>query len=201
MDLVQRAKNILVAPAAEWRVIEPESTSAGDLIAGYALPFLVVDAVARFIGSSVIGSVLVIFGSPVVFPVMVAFVAACVGIVTSVIGLFVLSFVINALAPTFGGRQSNIDALKLTVYASTGAWVAGIAAVIPGLGALIAFLGALYSLYLFYLGLPVLMKNPADKSIIFMIVVAVVWVVMVVVFGIVTSMVVGAGMLGARFMF
>jgi hypothetical protein len=73
--------------------------------------------------------------------------------------------------------------------------------VVPGLGGLIALVGGLYSLYLFYLGLPVLMKNPADKSVVYMIVVVVSAVVIAAVLGVVTTTVVGAGMLGARFMF
>ncbi len=47
-----------------------------------------------------------------------------------------------------------MQALKLAAYAFTAAWVAGVAQVVPWIGALIALAGGIYSIYLFYLGLP-----------------------------------------------
>lgn len=43
-------------------------------------------------------------------------------------------------------------------------WLAGLLQIIPVLGVL-ALIGALYALYLLYLGLPRLMKCPADKTV------------------------------------
>ena len=201
MNLVQRAKDIIVSPRTEWPVIAAETTSTGELIASYALPLIVIDAVAGFIGVSIIGTAAVMFGAPVALPITMALVGACMHVVTSVIGIFVIAIIINALAPTFGGQPSNIQALKTAVYSYTAAWVAAIATVVPILGSLIAFIGALYSLYLLYLGLPILMKNPADKSVIYTILIVVSVIVVAVVLGLVTSIAVGAGVLGSRFMF
>lgn len=200
MDLVQRAKNIIVSPRAEWHVIASETTSTGELIASYALPLIVIDAIAGFVSAAIIGTAAVMFGAPVALPVTLALVGACVHVVTAVVGVFVLSIIINALAPTFGGQPSNIQALKLAVYSYTAAWVAAIATVVPILGGLIAFVGAIYSLYLLYLGLPVLMKNPADKSVIYTIVIVVSAIVLAAVLAVVAGMFMGASMLGARFM-
>ena len=50
----------------------------------------------------------------------------------------------------------------MAVYSSTAAWLAGIFNLILALGGL-QILG-LYSLYLLYLGLPVLMKAPKEKA-------------------------------------
>jgi len=69
----------------------------------------------------------------------------------------------NALAPTFGGQKNALAALKLTAYSFTPAWVAAILTILPALG-LVAALVGLYGLYLLYLGLPVLMRAPADRA-------------------------------------
>lgn len=55
-----------------------------------------------------------------------------------------------------------MQALKVAVYSSTAALLAGAFALIPAL----SFLGlvGLYSVYLLYLGLPVLMKVDPGKS-------------------------------------
>jgi hypothetical protein len=82
--------------------------------------------------------------------------------VLALAGTYVLGLIIDALAPTFNGQRSQIQALKVAVYSSTASWIAGIFQLIPGLR-LLTILG-LYSLYLLYLGLPVLMKSPRDKA-------------------------------------
>jgi hypothetical protein len=47
----------------------------------------------------------------------------------------------------------------------TASWVAGIAGLFPPVGRIFLLLGILYSVYLLYLGLPRLMKAPADKAV------------------------------------
>jgi hypothetical protein len=84
-------------------------------------------------------------------------------LIAAVIAVFVLSFIIDALAPTFGAQKNRAQALKVAVYSYTAAWVAGIFMIIPALG-ILALLGSLYGIYLLYLGLPRLMKNPEEKS-------------------------------------
>ena len=80
----------------------------------------------------------------------------------------------------------------MAAYSSTAGWVAGIFSLIPGLR-MLGILG-LYSIYLLYLGLPILMKAPAER--------AAAYTALVVVAAIVLFMVVGmvaAGVAGAAF--
>ena len=51
--------------------------------------------------------------------------------------------------------------MKLAVYSPTAAWLAGVFAIVPLL-AIFALLG-LYSLYIFYKGVPVVQRVPQDK--------------------------------------
>jgi hypothetical protein len=107
-----------------------------------------------------------------------------------------VAFIIDALAPTFGGQKSSQQAFKVAAYSYTAAWVAGIFQIIPILGSLLAFLGALYSIYLLYLGLPRLMKSPEDKSVAYTLVVVVCAIVVSVVIFMIGGMFMTAGMLG-----
>ena len=76
----------------------------------------------------------------------------------------IVSLIINALAPSFGGEKNSAQAMKVAgTPASTPAWVAAAFRIPPILGSLLALLGALYGLYLL-LGLPRLMKSPEDKT-------------------------------------
>ena len=86
--------------------------------------------------------------------------------------------------------------LKVAVYSYTPAWVAAVLNILPFLG-ILAIFGGLYGIYLLYLGLPRLMKNPEDKSAGYTVVVVVCAIVLSLVLGAVAG-VVGLGMAGAR---
>lgn len=163
MALVDRVKNILITPKTEWEVIAAETTPTASLITGYVLPLAAVAALATFIGYSVVGTSLPFVGT---YRMSIAWGLgiAVWHVVGAVIAVFVLGFIIDALAPSFGAQKNNAQALKVAVYSYTPAWVAGVLNILPALGVL-AILGALYAIYLLYLGLPRLMKNPEDKSI------------------------------------
>jgi len=53
--LVDRAKNILLQPKAEWDRIAAEPADTNKMYMGYLLPLLVIGAVCAFIGMSLIG--------------------------------------------------------------------------------------------------------------------------------------------------
>lgn len=163
MNLVDRARNICLTPATEWPVIEHETTPAATLISGYVAPLAGLSAAASFIGSSLVGQGVPILGTyrlSIASGLSMAIFSFAMAIVT----VYVVSALISALAPSFGANKDAVQAMKVTVYSFTPAWVAGILQVLPALG-VIAVLGSLYSIYLLYLGLQQLMKAPADKAV------------------------------------
>jgi hypothetical protein len=181
MNLVSRAKAILTAPRPEWEVIDAEPLDLGQLLTGYILPLAAIGPIATAIGTSLFG-----FGGYFRISFGTAIAHAVVSFIFAIIGVFVLAWIINALAPSFGGTQSMPQAIKLAAYSSTAAWVAGIFGLIPAL-LIIAAIGGLYSLYLCYLGLPVLMKSPADKTMTYFIVVIIAAIILYVVIGAITA--------------
>lgn len=105
-----------------------------------------------------------------------AIVVALVSYGMSLLGVFLLGLIINALAPNFGGTANKVQAMKLAVYSWTAAWLAGVFGLIPMLG-ILAILG-LYSFYLLFVGLPILNKVPEDKKVGYFIVTVIAGVVM-----------------------
>lgn len=153
---IERVKKILTAPAREWPVIAEEPASIGGLIRGYLGWLALVPAIAGFIGMSVIG--MGAFGVTVRIGVMQGIAQAVVSVVATLLMAWLVSLVVNWLAPRFGGTPDPIAAFKVVAYASTAALVAGIAQVFPILG-FVSLIGAAYSIYLLHIGLPVLMKS------------------------------------------
>jgi hypothetical protein len=142
-------------------VIDAESTTPAALYTGYVLPLAAIGPIAQIIGYSVFGISVPFLGTYRV-PIGSAITNAILTYVLALIATYLLGLIIDGLAPTFGAQRSPIQALKVAVYSSTPAWLAGVFALVPGLRPL-QILG-LYSLYLLYLGLPMLMKAPRDKA-------------------------------------
>jgi hypothetical protein len=160
MKLFDRVKRILLSPGAEWLVIDGEQTTPAALYLGYIALLAAVGPVAHFLGDTVIG-VPVPFAGTIRAPVGSAFVSAVIFYVLMLGGTYVLAVIVDALAPTFNSQRSRTQALKLVAYSSTAGWIAGIFGLIPWIRPL-EILG-LYSVYLLFLGLPVLMKTPREK--------------------------------------
>lgn len=179
MNLVERVKNILLQPKNEWTVISGEMTSAGDLYKNYIAPLAAIGPAASIIGMSVIGITMPFVGTFRV-PITSAIAQAVTSYLLTLVGVFIIALIIDALAPSFGGEKNQGQALKVATYASTPSWVAGIVMILPMLG-VIALLAGLYGLYLLYLGLPLLMKAPQDKAIGYTAVVVVVTIVVMLV--------------------
>jgi hypothetical protein len=195
MSIVDRIKNICLTPATEWPVIASESTSIGTLISGYAAPLAAIGAIAGFIGTSMIGSLLV--GR---MGVVAALGLAIWTFIGAIISVSIVGFVINVLAPTFGGQQDSARAMRVAVYSFTPAWIAALFNILPFLG-ILGLIGAFYGMYLLYLGLPVVMKSPKDKAAGYTVVTIVVAIVAYVIVGavggvIVAGSAIGSGMLG-----
>lgn len=159
--LIERVKNILLKPGEEWAKIDPEPATIGGLYKGWVIPLAAIPVLAALIGSQLFGySVLGVTYRP---PLVGSIVTAILQYVMSLGLVYVLALIIDALAPQFGGTPNRIQAFKVAAYSYTAGWVAGILALLPALS-MLAILGALYGLYLLYLGLPRLMKAPADKA-------------------------------------
>ncbi len=164
MNLVERAKNILLQPNAEWETISKESPAMVDLYRDYIVPLAAIGPLASIIGMSLFGISMPFSGGTYRVPLMSSITHGITSYVLALVAVFVIALIIDALAPVFGGEKNQMQALKTSAYASTPSWLAGIAMLIPMLG-IIGLLASLYSLYLVYLGLPVLMKAPKEKAI------------------------------------
>jgi hypothetical protein len=170
--LQERITKLLKDPKAEWPVIAAEQTTVEHLYKSYIGPLAAIPAIAGFIGGSIIG-----YSAPFIgtyrTPFVRGFVAMIVTFALMLVGVYVSAFIINKLAPTFESTPNELQALKLTGYAATPSFLGGIFNIIPML-AVLGIFPALYGIYLFYLGLPVMMKTPEGKVIPYMIVAAIV---------------------------
>ena len=197
--LLQRVLDILMRPRETWLQINAEDGNPGRIYLGYLVFLAAIPAVAGFIGYSLVG--VGAFGISVRVPVVQGLVSMVVGYVLSLAMVYVLALIANMLAPRFQAQQDMGSAFKLVAYASTAGMLGGVFSILPSL-AMLGLLAALYSVYLLYTGIPVLMKAPQEKAVGYTAALVVCGILAGIVVGLATSLVtpgargLGAGMAG-----
>jgi hypothetical protein len=184
MDIVERAKAITLNPAATWPVIDAEKHDAKSLFVPYMLILAAIPAVASFVGLSLVG--MGGFGFNFRIPIGSGIAMMITTYILTLAMTFGMGWLTSALAPTFGGQSNLVQGLKLAVFGGTPMLLAGVFNALPALS-IIGILVAFYALYVMYLGLPVLMKNPKEKTIVYMVVLILASIIAGVVLSAVTS--------------
>lgn len=158
MDLkaiIKRTVNIIVRPNEEWQVISQEVTSKNAVLSGYAIPYIIVVAIASVAGNYLFGFDFFSFNY-ILFSAVISF-------IVPFFGIFISAYIINALAPSFGSVSNINNSFKLVIYSYTASFLASI---ITGFLPILFFIGiaGLYSFYIFWLGFGPMMKTPDDKK-------------------------------------
>ena len=159
--IFDRAKSLIMSPKDEWPKIGAETKPQSSILTGYVIPLVAIGPIASLIGSQLFGygAFGVTYRPPLVGSIVTAIVTFAIGIAM----VYLLAWIVDWLAPKFGGQSNKANAFKLVAYGGTAAWVVGIFSLVPMLG-LFGILG-LYSLYLYYTGAAPLMNVPEDKSV------------------------------------
>jgi hypothetical protein len=161
MNLTERVKGILLNPKQEWQTISKEATAIPELYKTYVAILAAIGPVASIIGMSIVGISIPFAGSFRV-SIFTSISSAIVHYILTLVGVYVLALIIDALAPTFSGQKNLTQAFKVAAYSNTPGWVIAVVGIIPSLSPLMIL--GLYGFYLLYLGLPVLMESPREKS-------------------------------------
>jgi hypothetical protein len=159
-SLIERVKGILFNPKEEWPRIEAEPATIGSIYLSHVIPLAAIGPIATLIGGQLFGYGM--FGISYKPSLWSGIVTALVSFLLALGGTYIVAMIIEWLAPQYGAIKDRTRAFKVAAYSFTASWVAGIFAAFPSIGFL-SILG-LYSVYLLYLGVPVVMKAPADRA-------------------------------------
>jgi hypothetical protein len=190
MNIIERAKKIIIEPKNEWLVINQEEIGQSQLIVTYLIPLTLIPAVASFIGFGLVGISIPIAGT--YSSVSWGIKQAIISLLSIVGGAIISAYIIDLLAPSFGAVKNINKALQLVVYSYTPTMIAGIFLIAPSLS-IISTLAGIYGLYLLYLGIQPLMQAPNEKALSYFIVSLIAMVfVFVVLTAILASIIVGS---------
>jgi len=194
MNLIERAKSILLTPKQAWPVIDAEPASVASIYKEWLVIMAAIPAVCGFIGMSFVG--IGMFGFGYKTPIIGGLVTMVLGYVLTLVMAYVMALIVDALAPSFGATKNPVGALKVVAYGSTAVYVAGLLKLIPSLSVL-GIIAACYSVYLMYLGLQSVMKTPEDKAAGYTAVVVIIFIVASIIVGTISAMFMGFGALSA----
>ena len=139
MNTIAKAKGLLVEPGKTWDGIAAEPMSLGGVFTSYVLPLAAIPSIGSAIGTFLGGNL------PNIAELVISYVVA-------VVSVLIMGKIMSPLAARFGATPDANAGMKLAAFAPTGAWVGGLALIVPSLGGFLALIGALYTLYLFYDG-------------------------------------------------
>ena len=171
--MIERIKRLLTSPATEWPAIAGEPMTLNSIMMTWVLPLAAIGPIAGLIRNLLFP--LTIFGVSFRPSLVGSVVQAALALGLTMLGVWLWSLVIDALAPNFKGTKNPIAALKLVAFSATAMWLAQIFGITWATLPLV-FVG-LYSAYLFWVGLPVLMKVPDDQRVIFVVVAVIIGIV------------------------
>ena len=89
--------------------------------------------------------------------------------VALIVGVFALALLAHWMAHTFGAEPTYTQTLELAAYTSTPLFMVGFAGLYPELWVVmtVGLVGLAYSVYLLYVGVPILMHIPEERGFIY----------------------------------
>ncbi len=158
---IKRLKCILIEPQREFIRISHEQKKPVKVFVEYVLPFLILYAIAAYLGKIVF--------SPATFNVGTGIILKSILLMLMVIGIgiYLIPLLINELLPLFNTKKDNGKTFTLIAYTLTPVYIALIlSGLIPNLSAVFYFIG-FYSIILFWIAVSAIINIKMERRQIF----------------------------------
>lgn len=189
MNLIDRAKNVLLSPKTEWEKIQGETEPHVKVLTTYLLWLALIPTVAAFVGWGLIGHK-VMFVRVASFELGIRY--AVTQFISVIGGAYLTALAFYLVAPHFGAKKDFDKAFQLAAYCYTAVCVGGIFYILWSLSFL-AGIASLYGLYILWLGVKPIMEVPEEKASSYFIVALLCMVGISIVLGAIMGAVIGTG--------
>lgn len=160
---LNRLKNLLTNPNQTWLEISQEQNTVQNMLKYQLLVFALIPVLCAFISDAVIG--IEMFNKIHRKPIYSSLVNSFLYYLSIIAFVFLLSFGLKVITIFFELKVGFINTFKIINYSIFPVLFFSLLNLIPGASFLV-YLIAIYSIYIFYKGLPIVIKNQHDKSII-----------------------------------
>jgi hypothetical protein len=156
---------LLSHPDKEWEVIGAEPCTIGNCYLRHVLVLAALPAVSAFIGTTQVGLQIGV-GSAVKLSFPSALMIGAVFYVAILVAVVMMGEFIHWMARTYGAEAPIERCVVLSAYTATPLFLAGVLALYPllWLNMLIGLLALAYTVYLLYVGVPIVMRIPKEQG-------------------------------------
>lgn len=158
---------LMARPKDEWKSIRDERCTIGKCYCSHVLLLAALPAIAYFIGTSQVGWV--IGTKSVRLSTESSLYIAALTYLTMLVGVFAMGKAIHWMSQTYGAKQNLPQSIALAAYTATPLFLTGIMLIYPilWLNLLIGLMALAYTIYLLYIGVPIMMKISQERGFLF----------------------------------
>lgn len=169
MSILQHTLGILFRPQSEWKAIRDDKSSFVQVFISHVPLLALIPSVCAYIGVTQVGWT-VAQGDPIRLTPASAASLCALTYVALLAAIYLLGEFINWMSKTYGVKDDDerrhYEGTALAVYISTPTLLAGISLLYPELWLVTAVIGiaTVYSVYLIYQGIPILMNISKEQA-------------------------------------
>ncbi len=156
---------LLSHPDKEWEAIRAEPCTVGSCYLSHVLVLAALPALSAFIGTTQVGWNIG-FGSEAKLSFASALMISAVFYVAMLVAVVTMGEFIHWMARSYGAEAPVERCVLLSAYTATPLFLAGVLALYPllWLNMLIGLLALAYTIYLLYVGVPIVMGIPKEQG-------------------------------------
>lgn len=167
--MIQHTFGLLVRPSSHWKSIAALEESTLKTLLLYPCIMAILPAVAWYYGTTEIGWTVGDHGEPIRLTAESAR-QICILFYLTMIGcVAVIGYFIHWMSKTYGADSSLTKGIVMTGLTATPLFIAGLSGLYPllWLDMLLGVVAVSWSVYLMYLGIPIVMKIPEERGFLF----------------------------------
>ncbi|MEZ5571656.1 MAG: Yip1 family protein [Halioglobus sp.] len=167
--MIQHTFGILVRPKTQWHAIASLENSSLQTLLLYPCLLAILPAVAWYYGTTQIGWTVGDHGEPIRLTRESARQICILFYLTMLVCVAVIGYFIHWMAATYGAQSSVARGIVTAGITATPLFIAGLSGFYPilWLDMLIGVIAVCWSVYLMYLGIPIMMRIPEERGFLF----------------------------------
>jgi hypothetical protein len=167
--MIQHTFGLLVKPSAQWRTIADLPEKSLNTLILYPCLFAILPAVAWFYGTSQVGWTVGEHGDPIKLTVESARQISILFYLAMLASIAAIGYFIHWMSHTYGADSSFAKGIVIAGLTATPLFITGLVGFHPVLWVdlLIGVAAVSWSVYLLYLGIPIVMGIPEERGFLF----------------------------------
>ncbi|MFN2328711.1 MAG: Yip1 family protein [Chromatocurvus sp.] len=167
--MIQHTIGLLLRPSEQWRVVAQLPEKSRNVLVLYPCIFALLPAIAWYYGTSQVGWTTGLQGNVVRLTVESAFQISVLFYLVMVGSVAIIGFFIHWMSKTYGAESTVSKGIVIAGLTATPLFITGLVGFYPTLwlDLLIGVVAISWSVYLMYLGIPIMMKIPEERGFLF----------------------------------